>query len=57
MATDNIQLHLPEDTKQAAIQQAAAARTTPAPAKALLQRIGNSDNMREDDRLDAPDFA
>jgi hypothetical protein len=34
---------------------ARAARTTPARAKALLARMGTPGDLREDDRLDAPD--
>jgi len=34
---------------------ARAARTTPARAKALLNRIGTPGNLRDDDRLDATD--
>jgi uncharacterized protein (DUF1778 family) len=34
---------------------ARGARTTPARAKALLQRLGTPGPVREEDRLDAPD--
>ncbi len=36
---------------------ARGARTTPARAKALLQRLGTAADLRDDDRLDAPDDA
>ncbi|WNM10239.1 hypothetical protein [Komagataeibacter nataicola] len=32
-----------------------AARTTPAHAKALLERIGTKGQIRDDDRLDVPE--
>jgi hypothetical protein len=34
---------------------ARASRTTPVRAKALLMRLGTANELREDDRLDAPD--
>jgi hypothetical protein len=34
---------------------ARGARTTPARAKALLERLGSEDHLREDDRLDSPE--
>ncbi len=34
---------------------ARGSRTTPARAKALLQRLGTPGALRDDDRLDAPD--
>jgi hypothetical protein len=34
---------------------ARGARTTPARAKALLERLGTKGPVREEDRLDAPD--
>jgi len=36
---------------------ARGARTTPARAKALLMRLGTPGEVRDDDRLDAPDEA
>lgn len=34
---------------------ARGSRTTPARAKALLERIGTTGNLRDDDRLDTPE--
>jgi hypothetical protein len=52
-----IQLRLPEDSKDEAMRQAemSGARTTLARAKALLNRLGTTGNLREDGHLDAPD--
>jgi hypothetical protein len=57
MRNVKIQLWLPEDIKDEAMRQAemSGSRTTPARAKALLNRLGTPGNLREDDHLDAPD--
>jgi len=56
--TDGIQDAATQLDAQAGAERyfgARGARTTPARAKALLQRLGTPGTMRDDDRLDAPE--